>query len=241
MLPAAPLQAQSCLNNHSLISQHKVAGSVGPCAAQQQQSLKPRLSLSRRRASGRCIVQSVAVFVSGWALDGAVVHPAVCIRAQSAINPDGSSRKAASLLLFLIFVLFLCAVKVYFADNVSNSKSIWNYGQGHIGLLDSLLHFAWVVDDAKCIVVTCVCVSVCMSVRGRMPTLLHGPGCNLRSGRGCPLVVHCWADLQSVHGLRCYGNITRTRNVIEYMLVLTVCLVIFSFYQNLTKIIWLEL
>jgi len=28
--------------------------------------------------------------------------------------------------------------------------------------------------------------------------------------RGCPLVVHYWADLQSVHGLRCYGNITRT-------------------------------
>ena len=28
-------------------------------------------------------------------------------------------------------------------------------------------------------------------------------------GRGCPLVVHYWADLQSVHGLRCYGN---TRN-----------------------------
>jgi len=31
-----------------------------------------------------------------------------------------------------------------------------------------------------------------------------------RSGKGCPLVVHYWADLQSVHGLRCYGNITRT-------------------------------
>jgi len=26
------------------------------------------------------------------------------------------------------------------------------------------------------------------------------------SGRGCPLVVHYWADLQLVHGLRCYGN-----------------------------------
>jgi len=26
-------------------------------------------------------------------------------------------------------------------------------------------------------------------------------------GRGCPLVVHCWADLQSVHGFRCYDNI----------------------------------
>ena len=52
--------------------------------------------------------------------------------------------------------------------------------------------------------------SVCVSVRGRMPTLLHEPGCSLGSGRGCPLVVHYWADLQSVHGLRCYGNITRT-------------------------------
>jgi len=37
--------------------------------------------------------------------------------------------------------------------------------------------------ESKCIVVTrvCVsfCVSVCLSVRGRMPTLLYGPGCNL--------------------------------------------------------------
>jgi len=29
------------------------------------------------------------------------------------------------------------------------------------------------------------------------------------SGRGCLLVVHYWADLQLVYGLRCYGN---TRN-----------------------------
>jgi len=72
------------------------------------------------------------------------------------------------------------------------------------------------VDDAKCIVVTHVCVSV--SVRSRMPTLLHGPGCNLGSGKGYPLVVYYWADLQSVHGLRCYGNITRS--VSEQMLVL---------------------
>jgi len=40
-----------------------------------------------------------------------------------------------------------------------------------------LLHFARVVDNAKCIFVTCVCV--CLSVCRRMPTLLHGPGCNL--------------------------------------------------------------
>jgi len=45
------------------------------------------------------------------------------------------------------------------------------------------------------------------------------------SGRGCPLVVQYCADLQSGHELRCNGNITRTRNVSEYMLVLAVCLV----------------
>jgi len=48
---------------------------------------------------------------------------------------------------------------------------------------------------------------VCESVPRRMPTLLHGPRCNLGNGRGCPLVVHYWADLQSVHGFRCYDNI----------------------------------
>jgi len=54
--------------------------------------------------------------------------------------------------------------------------------------------------------------SVCLSVTCRIPTLLHGTGCNL----GCPLVVHYWADLQSVYELRCYDNILRrTRNVSE--------------------------
>ena len=27
------------------------------------------------------------------------------------------------------------------------------------------------------------------------------------NGRGCPLVVQYWVDLQSVHGFRCYDNI----------------------------------
>jgi len=46
----------------------------------------------------------------------------------------------------------------------------------------------------------------------------------LGNGMGCPLVVHYWEDSQSVHGLRCYGNITR--NISEYyMLVLALCLV----------------
>jgi len=30
--------------------------------------------------------------------------------------------------------------------------------------------------------------------------------------------VHYWADLQSVHGLRCHGNMMQTRDVSEYVL-----------------------
>jgi len=69
--------------------------------------------------------------------------------------------------------------------------------------------------------------SVCLSAAA----CLHyctDPDVIRESGTGCPLVVHYWADLQSGHGLRCYGNIMRTRNVSEYVLVLAVCLVICS-------------
>jgi len=52
----------------------------------------------------------------------------------------------------------------------------------------------------------CVCVSVCLSAAA-CPHYCTDPGVTWGSGRGCPLVVHYWADLQSVHGIRCYGNI----------------------------------
>jgi len=55
---------------------------------------------------------------------------------------------------------------------------------------------------------------VCVSVRGRMPMALYyctDPDVTWLSGRGCPLVVHYWADLQSVHGLRCYSNTMEMR------------------------------
>ena len=70
----------------------------------------------------------------------------------------------------------------------------------------------------------CVCLSVaaCPHCCTDVPDVTWG------SGRGCPLVVHYWADLQAVHGLHCYGNITRMRNVSEYMLVFALCLVNFS-------------
>jgi len=74
------------------------------------------------------------------------------------------------------------------------------------------------IDDAKCIVVThfCVCLSVCLSAAA-CPRYCTDPDVTWGNGIGVALVVHCWADLQSVHGLRCYDNIARTRNVSEYL------------------------
>jgi len=92
-----------------------------------------------------------------------------------------------------------------------------------------LLYFTWVVDVTKCIVVPRVCVSVCLSVPHRILILLHRPGCNLGNGRGCCLVVHYWADLQSVHRFRCCDNIARTRNVSECLYSL-LCLVSLAFH-----------
>jgi len=87
-----------------------------------------------------------------------------------------------------------------------------------------LLHFALVVDDVKCILVTfvcvCVCVCVCLFVCLSLAACPHyctDLDVTWGNGRGCPLVVHCWVDLQSVHVLRCYDNIARTRNVSEWL------------------------
>ena len=54
-----------------------------------------------------------------------------------------------------------------------------------------------------------LCVSVCLCTAA-CPCYRTDPDVTWGNGRGCPLVVHYWADLQSVHGLRCYDNITRT-------------------------------
>jgi len=50
-------------------------------------------------------------------------------------------------------------------------------------------------------------VSICLFVPCRLPTLLHGPGCNLGEWWQCTVVVHYWVDLQLVHGFRCCVNI----------------------------------
>jgi len=50
----------------------------------------------------------------------------------------------------------------------------------------------------------CVCLSAAACLHYCMD-----PDVTWGSGRSCPLVVHYWVDLQSVHGLHYYGN---TRN-----------------------------
>ena len=56
----------------------------------------------------------------------------------------------------------------------------------------------------------CVCLSVCLSAAA-CPHYCTDEDVTWRSGRECPRVVHCWADLQSVHGLRCCSNTMELR------------------------------
>ena len=57
---------------------------------------------------------------------------------------------------------------------------------------------------------TAVRVSVCLSLAA-FPHYCTDPDVTWGIGRVCPLVVHYWVDLQSVHGLRCYGNTMEMR------------------------------
>ena len=50
-----------------------------------------------------------------------------------------------------------------------------------------------------------MCVSVCLSLSA-FPHYITDPDVTWGNGRGCLLVVQYWADLQSVHGFRCYDN-----------------------------------
>jgi len=69
--------------------------------------------------------------------------------------------------------------------------------------LQPLLHFAQVIDEAKCILVMCVC--------------------NFGEWYGVPPVVHYWADLQSAYGFHCYDNIAPNTEC-QRVLVVTLCL-----------------
>jgi len=71
------------------------------------------------------------------------------------------------------------------------------------GCLLLLLHFASGIAEAKCIYGRlCDCLSL-----ATFPHYCMDPDVTWGNGRGCPLVVHYWADLQFVHGFRCYNYI----------------------------------
>jgi len=67
------------------------------------------------------------------------------------------------------------------------------------------------------------CLSVCLSCSA-FPHYCMDPDVTWKNGRGYPLVVQYWADLQSVHGFRCYGNIM-PKVKCHRVLVLALCLV----------------
>jgi len=69
-----------------------------------------------------------------------------------------------------------------------------------------------------------VCVSVCFSVRGCMPTLLHGPGCNLGNDRGCPPSCALLGGFAIGARDRWYGNIAPNAKC-QRVLVLALCAV----------------
>ena len=50
-----------------------------------------------------------------------------------------------------------------------------------------------------------MCVSVCSS-HAAFPHYCRDKDVSWGESQGCPLVVHCWADLQSAHGFRCCDN-----------------------------------
>jgi len=80
----------------------------------------------------------------------------------------------------------------------------------------------------------CVSLSVCLSL-AVFPHYCTDLDVTWENGRGCPVVVHCWADLQSVHGFCCYDNIVPNAKC-QRVLVLALCWVIPVLYlENLAS------
>jgi len=67
-------------------------------------------------------------------------------------------------------------------------------------------HFAWGIAPRPNVYRSQPSLCVCLSLAA-IPHYCRHPEVILGNGRGCPLVVHYWADLQSVAWFCCYGNI----------------------------------
>jgi len=68
----------------------------------------------------------------------------------------------------------------------------------------------------------CLCVCLSLAVFAHYCT---DPDVTWGNGSGCLLVVHCWVDLQSMHGFRCYNSIALNVKCPQ-VLVLAVCIII---------------
>jgi len=87
-----------------------------------------------------------------------------------------------------------------------------------------VIRFHMRIAQAKCILVTrvCVCLCVCPSPHSNATAWAR---MSLRgNGRGFPLVVNYWTDLQLVHGFHCYDNMVLIAKC-QRVLVLALCLV----------------
>jgi len=83
-----------------------------------------------------------------------------------------------------------------------------------------------------------VCLCVCLSVCPSIAAFAHDstdPDATFRNSRRCPLVVHCWAVLQSVHGFRCCDNIA-TYAKFQPVLVLAKCLLRWSRWSTIQSL-----
>jgi len=69
-------------------------------------------------------------------------------------------------------------------------------------------------------------VELSQNVYWSRPHYCMDPDVSWRNGRRCPLVVHYWAHLQSVHGFCCYDNIAPNAKC-QRVLVLALCLVVY--------------
>jgi len=68
-------------------------------------------------------------------------------------------------------------------------------------------------------------VSVCLSLAASHITARTYLDVSWGNCRGCPLVVHRWTDLQSVHGFRCYDDIAPNAKC-QRVRILDLCLVL---------------
>ena len=74
----------------------------------------------------------------------------------------------------------------------------------------------------------CVCLSL-----DAFPHYCTDPDVSWGNGMiGCPLVVHYWADLQSVHGFRWYDNIALNANASLCLYTLNARFVLYKLYKH---------